>query len=79
MYRLNKKTKANISKRIGMSIEEITNMDLSELDSKISRKIGRKINKSIKDNRFICRGQTYAYLGRVLGLDYIERKLKRIK
>lgn len=80
MYKLNEKTKNNIFKKTGMTVDEIINSDVDVIDSNISRKTKCKLSYStIKNNLLIGRGQPYIYLNRLLKMQTIDKALKRIK
>lgn len=80
MYELNAITKANIFKRVGMSVDEIINSDIEDIDSHISRFKKCKISYSKRHNNLLMgRGQPYIFLDRLLGMNTIDKALKRIK
>lgn len=80
MYSLNDKTKSNIFKRTGLSVEDILDKDFEDIDRVIEKKIGRKLihSYSSKSTMFTGRGNTYLYLSRVLEKEAMERELKHI-
>jgi len=77
---LNEKTKKNIAVRTGLGVEEIIKMDFDDIDRAVEKKIGKKLFHPKKwDERLLGRGQIYSYLGKLLDMSRINRKLKKIK
>ena len=80
VFKLNEKSRNNIQKATGMTIEEIIRSDFKDIDKKIESKIGKKLEyPKMPDKRLLGRGQIYSYFNRFIDMQKINKGLKRIK
>ena len=77
MYTLNAKSRENIFKATGMTVEQIIDTDFDEIDAHIGRKVGHKISAYIMDDSLSGRGQVYSETERFLHMDEVDKGLKK--
>lgn len=77
MYLLSEKTKNNILQTIGLTVDQIFDMDCEQIDIHISKMHNHKIEKYILDDRLVARGQSYSYRKRFINMEEVDRKLKK--
>jgi hypothetical protein len=77
MYTLDAKTRENIFKATGMTVEQIIDTDFDEIDAHIGRKVGHKITEYIMDDSLASRGQIYSETERFLYMDEVDKGLKK--
>ena len=75
---LNKKTAEVIKNKTGISPEQIAKMDVDEIDQIIEKKIGKKLTHGKTFKGLLPRGNVYLFLGRLLSIEYINKKLSKI-
>lgn len=75
---LNEITQKSLEKRLGLNVDTMSKMDIDELDKRIEKKIKKKLGYQSRFKDLIGRGNIFLYLGRLLGLDYINKKLSKI-
>lgn len=79
MYQLNKKTKDTIEKHLGVSIDNLKNMDFENIDSLIEKKTKKKITfLQTNDSRLLGRGSVFAFLNRFFDFDDVDKKINKI-
>lgn len=79
MFRLNEKSKKAIERSTGIKYEVLEQSDLDTLEEQIETKIGKRLTySSSKDKRLLGRGNVYMFLGRLVGMDVIDKKLSKI-
>ncbi len=73
-------TQKNIESSIGLSLEEIKNMDMDQLDNYVESKIKRQlILKNPIDNRLTSRGNVLIDLNRLDNMSLVNKKYKKLK
>ncbi|MCM1038818.1 MAG: hypothetical protein NC434_05790 [Ruminococcus sp.] len=77
MFTLDAKSRENIFKTTGMTVEQIIDMDFEDIDARIGEKIGHKIKKYIIDESVVSRGQVYSETERFLYMDEVDKGLKK--
>lgn len=75
---LNKKSREILEKRLDMSFEDISKMDVEELDKLIEKKIKKKLTYQRKYKSMIGRGSVYLYLNRLLSREKVDKRLSKI-
>lgn len=79
MFTLKAKTKQNIEKGVGLSVDQLSKMSAKKIDDYIEKRIGKKLHLRIQRNKYLCpRGSVYLFLGRLLSLKSNNKKLSRI-
>lgn len=77
-FSLNNKSEASILKATGLSVSEIRNMDLQDIERVIEKKIKKKLDYNLKkQDSVFSRGSVYAYLSRFITFD-VDKKLSKI-
>lgn len=77
MFTLDAKSRKNIYKATGMTVEQIIDMDFEDIDAHIGKKIGHKIKKYIIDDRLASRGQVYSETERFIHMDEVDKGLRK--
>ena len=77
MFVLNSKSQDNIYETTGLTVEQIADMDFSDIDASISKKVKHAISDYILDERLLGRGQVYAYKKRFITMEEVDRKLRQ--
>ncbi len=77
MYSLNSKSRQGILEATGMSVEEIIDMDFTDIDEKIAHKVKHKITKYIMDDSLVGRGQVYAETRRFIDMQEVDKELRK--
>jgi hypothetical protein len=79
MYTLNSKSKDYIKQVVGISFEDVLEMEASELDKKIEQKIDKKLtHKPSNLFKTSSRGTPFLFLWRLLGIKEVDKKLSDI-
>ena len=79
MFILSSRTKKNIEKKIGLSVSNISNNDLSFIKSYIEKKTGKELNfDSGKPLKGSTRGNVYIDMGRFLDIEDTNKKIDKI-
>lgn len=62
---LNQKSRQSIEKQTGLTVEQIIEMDIEDIDNAIEKKIGKKLSYPTQtDLRLYGRGAIYLFLNR---------------
>jgi hypothetical protein len=74
---LNQESKRSIEKTTGLSYDQITSMELGDIESAIEKKIGKKLKfKHKRDSRLpSSRGSVYLFLNRFF--DFNRKKMDK--
>ena len=73
---LNQKSKEAIEKITGLTYDQITSMEIEDIESSIEKKIGKKLNfRHKKDSRLPSRGSVYLSLNRFF--DFNHKKMDK--
>jgi hypothetical protein len=75
---LNDESKRSLEKMFGVSITEISRMDIDDLDKLVEKKIKKKLTFQTKFKNLISRGSIYLFFERLLGIDEVNKKLSKI-
>lgn len=79
MFYLNQKSKEIIEDSTGVKIDQISKMDVEDLDQCIEKKIGKRLKSNlIDDYRLIGRGSVYIFLARIFGIETVDSILSKI-
>jgi len=79
MFKLNDESKRNILNNTGLTVEQITAMDVDDLDQALKEKTGKKPLFKVFDNlRLIGRGSVYLALGRLISTSKIDKRIAKI-
>ena len=72
---LNQKSRESIEKQTGLTVEQIMEMDIEDIDNAIEKKIGKKLSYPTQtDLQLYGRGSIYLFLNRFL---FNHRKMNR--
>lgn len=77
MYSLNSKSRQGILEATGMTVEQIKDMDFTEIDEKIAHRAKHKITKYIMDYSLVGRGQVYAETRRLIDIQEVDKELRK--
>ena len=75
---LNDESKRSLEKMFGVSITEISRMDIDDLDKLVEKNIKKKLTFQTKFKNLISRGSIYLFFERLLGIDEVNKKLSKI-
>ena len=79
MFTLKAKSKANIEKRMGLPIDQISAMSCEQIDSRIEKKTGKKVRLARpRKSCLMGRGSVYISQGRLIPPGEIDKRLARI-
>jgi len=79
MYKLNNKSKEYIKDIVGISFEDVLEMNSSDIDLEIEKKIHKKLKHKPSDIfKSSGRGTPFLFLWRLLDVEVIDKKLSRI-
>lgn len=80
MPKISERTKKNLERSIGLSYEEIVNLSYDEEIKYIQDKNGKPITFSTTvDNRKRSRGNPLLALNRIRTIEYIDKRISKIK
>lgn len=77
MYALNAKSRQGILETTGMTVEEIIDMDFTDIDEKIAQKVKHKITEYVMDESLVGRGQVYSETRRLIEMQEVDKELRK--
>ena len=75
---LNDESKRSLEKMFGVSITEISRMDIDDLDKMVEKNIHKKLTFQTKFKNLIGRGSIYLFFERLLRIEDVNKKLSKI-
>lgn len=78
-FKLNQTTLDNIKKSTGLAPDDMSQMDVSELDAAIEKKIGKTLKPVTEVAGITSRGSVYLMFNRLIHPDKTDKVLDRIR
>lgn len=78
MHRLNKKTQTSLCRKVGLTYEQMQNMNAEEIDAFIEKRLGKKLTPSFSMKNIVNRGSVYLFFKRLMPISYVDQRLARI-
>jgi len=75
---LNKASKKTLERRFGISVVDLSKMDIEALDRVVEKKIQKKLTYQTRYKSLISRGSIYLFLNRLLSLKEVDKGLSQI-
>lgn len=74
-FRLNDSSRRAIEARTGMSVSEISSLEIEDIASRVERKAGRRFKSSTFSDVVdqLGRGQVYPFAGRLISRKFIDK------
>lgn len=77
-HRLNKKTQDSFKRKVGLSYEQMQQMNAEEIDAFIEKRLGKKLSYSYSIRNLVNRGSVYLFFRRLLPLSHVDKRLSKI-
>lgn len=77
-HRLNEQTRISLYRKVGLTYEQMQQMNAEEIDAFIERRMGKKLTPACSLKNFVNRGSVYLFFKRLMPQSYIDKQLSRI-
>lgn len=77
-HELNQQTRNSLFKKVGLTYEQMQQMDAEEIDSFIEKRIGKKLAYGFSKGHIVNRGSVYLSLKRLLPISKVDKALSKI-
>lgn len=78
MHRLNEQTRVSLYRKVGLTYEQMQQMNAEEIDAFIEKRMGKKLTPAYSLKNFVNRGSVYIFFKRLMPQSYIDKHLSRI-
>lgn len=77
-HRLNHKTQNSLFRKVGLTYEQMQNMNAEEIDAFIEKRLGKKLSPSFTMKSIVNRGSVYLFFKRLVSMSYVDKRLSEI-
>lgn len=78
MHKLNKQTQKSLFRKVGLTYEQMLQMDAEEIDAFIEKRIGKKLALGVSLKNMVNRGSVYLFSKRLLSISEVDKRLAQI-
>ncbi|MCW3784947.1 hypothetical protein [Plebeiibacterium sediminum] len=78
VFTLSEDAKKAVQKSTGLTVSEIQSMEVGRVDRAIEKKIKKKLTHRVRYKHMHSRGSIFMFLGRLLDIDYVDKKLSKL-
>jgi len=77
-HHLNEQTRISLYRKVGLTYEQMQQMNAEEIDAFIEKRMGKKLTFACSMKNFVNRGSVYLFFKRLMPQSYIDKRLSKI-